>query len=245
MVTSRPSSLKYPRSWANVQIDCGACHTQSRRKRTGVNCALAAVVNAQTISNPKAALRNRVEALAMSASRNRWSKDQSRGSRSKCYAKAFGRASVEMGKTLERGLPLQRIEDERLEHRSLRARLCKEGLIGRAICGRKLLGFGEQLLLVDLAASTIAVHDLAADQDRVDVLARFIHHEMVPDVPQGAMGRLAQVDDGEVRMGADADHAELARLAQHGRTVRGRHAQRTRRRDPPVTVCLTDATEQH
>src|SRR5580704_16902370 len=179
MVTSRPSSLKYPRSWASVQIDCGACHTQSRRKRTVVNCALAAVVNAQAMSNPRAALRNRVEMLAMSASRSGWSKGQIARARSKCCARPFREASVEPGKTFERGLPLQRVEDKRLEHRSLRMRLRQEGLIGRTIRGCKLLGFGKQFLFVDLAASTIAVHDLAADQDRVDVLAGLIHHEMV------------------------------------------------------------------
>src|SRR4030088_661002 len=96
----------------------------------------------------------------------------------------IGVASVEVGKAVNRDRLLQRLEGERLEHASLRPRLGKKWVIPHPVRPRpagvpESLRLGEQIVLVDFGAATVAAVRLYKSSPFVCNLSSYIHPGLV------------------------------------------------------------------
>src|SRR5688572_25394092 len=98
----------------------------------------------------------------------------------KDHAPTKKRVSVQMGEAVERRVPLEGLDDQRLKYRTLRVRYFEIGRAGSFGLGRQLVGFGQQIGLIHPGAAAVAHDDLAADDDGVDACSCFVHDEMRP-----------------------------------------------------------------
>src|SRR5260370_12638712 len=190
MVTLSPSSLKYPRSLASVHIDCGACHTQSSRSRTGVSSSVwpLTLVTTPKVTSTATAIRP--------IGRNQ----RFRGIPCpyNCGCCSRSRASRQTSELVGRSVLLQNFGNQRLERRPLAARRRQIRRIFRMVARGKFIGLIVDVVLVDPGAAAALQCDFATDEDGVDRLPRLVHHEMVPDVSQRAVHAIRKIVDPQL-----------------------------------------------